>query len=291
MLCNAHGEVGPAERIQMTRTILITGCSSGIGLDAARTLQMRGWRVFATCRKEEDCGRLQAEGLESFRLDHDDADSIRDALSEAMSRAGQIDAAFLNGAFALPAMAEDVPREGMRAIMETNFIGVHDIARQLVPIMRDQGRGRLLFCSSVLGLVGMKYRAPYVASKFAMEGYADCLRMELHGSGIEVSLIEPGPIPTRIRQNAQKNFERWIDWEQSHHRRFYERSLRPRLYDESGTPDKFERPISAVTKTVIHACESPRPKARYFITPGTYLGNLVRRFLPTRAGDAILRRN
>ncbi|MBB5515322.1 NAD(P)-dependent dehydrogenase (short-subunit alcohol dehydrogenase family) [Rubricella aquisinus] len=275
----------------MTRTILITGCSSGIGLDAARSMAARGWRVFATCRKAEDCARLQAEGLESFVLDHDDPESITAAIAQAMERAGRIDAAFLNGAFALPAMAEDVPRDGMRAVMETNFIGVHDIARQLVPIMRDQGHGRLLFCSSVLGLVGIKYRAPYVASKFAMEGYADCLRMELHGSGIDVSLIEPGPIPTRIRQNAQKNFERWIAWETSRHRPFYERSLRPRLYDESGTPDRFERPVSAVTQTVIHACESPRPKARYFITPGTYLGNLVRRFLPTRAADAILRRN
>lgn len=275
----------------MTRTILITGCSSGIGLDAARTMKARGWRVFATCRKADDCARLQSEGLESFPLDHDSSESVQAGVTEAMARAGRIDAAFLNGAFALPGMTEDIPREGMRACMETNFIGVHDLARHIVPIMRDQGAGRLLFCSSVLGFGALRYRAPYVASKFAMEGYADCLRMELHGSGVHVSLIEPGPIPTEIRRNSQGPFEKFVDWRGSRHRSFYESVFRKRLYDESGTPDTFERPVADVTKTVIHACEHPRPKARYFITPATYIVNIIKRVLPTSLSDAILRRS
>jgi NAD(P)-dependent dehydrogenase (short-subunit alcohol dehydrogenase family) len=271
------------------RSVLITGCSSGIGLDAARGLSARGWRVFATCRNEADCARLQAEGLESFRLDYDDEASIAGAVEDALSRTGgRLDALFNNGAFACPGAVEDLPRDALRAIFETNLFGYHDLTRRLIPAMRAQGHGRIVNCSSVLGLVGMKWRGAYVATKFAMEGLTDVLRMEMEGTGITVILIEPGPITSRIRVNAIPHFERWIDWRGSARAAEYA-ALTQRLYHDGG-PDRFELPASAVTAKLARALEDPRPAARYFVTTPTYMADLARRLLPTRALDRIARR-
>ena len=266
------------------KSILITGSSSGIGLDAARTLKARGWRVFATCRQQGDCDRLEAEGLESFRLDYADEASIEAALATALERTGgTLDAVFNNGAFACPGAVEDLPRGALREIFEVNLFGYHDLARRVIPVMRVQGQGRIINCSSVLGLVGMKWRGAYVATKFAMEGLTDVMRIEMQGTGVDVILIEPGPIGTRIRENAIPHFEKWIDWENSARRAEYE-GLRARLYEKSG-PDRFELPSSAVTAKLIHALEARRPKARYFVTTPTYLMNIARRILPTRMLD------
>ena len=266
------------------KSILITGSSSGIGLDAARTLKARGWRVFATCRQQGDCDRLEAEGLESFRLDYADEASIEAALATALERTGgTLDAVFNNGAFACPGAVEDLPRGALREIFEVNLFGYHDLARRVIPVMRAQGQGRIINCSSVLGLVGMKWRGAYVATKFAMEGLTDVMRIEMQGTGVDVILIEPGPIGTRIRENAIPHFEKWIDWENSARRAEYE-GLRARLYEKSG-PDRFELPSSAVTAKLIHALEARRPKARYFVTTPTYLMNIARRILPTRMLD------
>ena len=271
------------------KSILITGCSSGIGLDAARGLHARGWRVFATCRKASDCTRLQAEGFESFVLDYDDEASIQAAVDEVLTRTGgTLDALFNNGAFACPGAVEDLPRDALRAIFETNLFGYHDLTRRVVPVMRAQGHGRILNCSSVLGLVGMGWRGAYVATKFAMEGLTDVLRIEMRGTGIDIILIEPGPITSRIRANAIPHFERWIDWKASARAADYAR-LRDHLYVDNG-PDKFELPASAVTAKLIHALESPRPKPRYFVTTPTYMMNFARRVLPTRALDWLISR-
>ncbi|MFM2390152.1 MAG: hypothetical protein RLZZ437_1707 [Pseudomonadota bacterium] len=269
------------------KSILITGCSSGIGLDAARTLKARGWRVFATCRQQGDCDRLVAEGLESFRLDYADEASIAAAVETALERTGgTLDALFNNGAFACPGAVEDVPRDALRAIFEVNLFGYHDLACRIIPVMRKQGAGRIINCSSVLGLVGMRFRGAYVATKFAMEGLTDVLRIEMRGTGVSVVLIEPGPIGTRIRENAIPHFERWIDWENSARRDEYA-ALRGRLYESKG-PDRFELPCSAVTARLIQALESPRPAPRYFVTTPTYLMNVARRILPTRLLDWVL---
>ena len=271
------------------KTILITGCSSGIGYDAAHALKARGWRVFATCRKAADCARLENEGLESFALDYADDASVAAAVSEVEARSdGRLDALFNNGAYAIPGAVEDLPRDALRAIFETNVFGQHDLTRRLIPMMRAAGRGRIINCSSVLGLVTMPYRGAYNASKFALEALSDTLRIEMQGSGIEVVLIEPGPITTRIRQNARPHFERWIDWENAARRDIYETRLRPRLYERNGTPDAFELPPAAVTKKLIRALEARRPRARYYVTTPTYLMGLLRRILTTRALDRIL---
>lgn len=271
------------------RSVLITGCSSGIGHDAAHGLRARGWRVFASCRSQTDCDRLIAEGFDSPRLDYADPDSLRSALAQVLAATGgTLDALYNNGAYAMPGAVEDIPRDGLRAIFETNLLGWHDLTVLAIPVMRAQGHGRIVNCSSVLGLVGYHWRGAYVATKFALEGLTDVLRLEMRGTGIHVSLIEPGPVTSRIRQNAIPQFERWIDWEASPRRDAYA-ALRHRLYEERGR-DRFELPASAVTARLIHALESPRPRARYYVTTPTWAMGLARRLLPTAALDWLIRR-
>ncbi|AXQ94423.1 SDR family NAD(P)-dependent oxidoreductase [Cereibacter azotoformans] len=269
------------------KSVLITGCSSGIGLDAAHGLKARGWRVFATCRKEEDCEARRVEGLESFRLDYDDPDSLASAVEEATRRTGgTLDALYNNGAFACPGAVEDLPREALRAVLETNIVGVHDLTRRVIPIMRRQGYGRIVNCSSVLGFVGYPWRGAYVASKFAMEGLTDVLRIEMADTPIRVILLEPGPIASRIRENSIPHFERWIDWRGSARADQY-RSLLGRLYE--GGEDRWQLPASAVTAQLALALESPSPRARYRITVPSRTAWILRRLLPTRMLDRVLR--
>ena len=272
----------------MSKSILITGCSSGLGYDAAHGLAKRGWRVFATCRSEEDCARLRAEGLESFQLDYTSSESIKAAVAETLARTGgTLDALYNNGAFALPGAVEDLPREGLRAIYETNLFGVHELTCEVIPVMRAQGHGRIINCSSVLGLVPLRWRGAYASTKFALEGLTDTLRIEMRDTPIRIITVEPGPITSDIRQNSIAPFERFINWQASPRRAQYEANLLSRLYESRG-PDRFELPASAVTQKLIHALESARPKPRYFVTTPTYLMAAARRLLPTRALDWLI---
>ena len=273
------------------KTILITGCSSGIGYDAAHGLRARGWRVFASCRKPEDCARLEAEGLESFPLDYADEASIAAAVDETLRRTGgTLDALFNNGAFASPGLAQDLPRGALREIFETNLFGQADLTNRLLPVFQDQRHGRIVWNSSVLGLVALRARGAYVATKFAMEGLVDAYRIENRVPDLHHVLIEPGPVTSEIRRKAVPHFERWIDWQASRNRRFYETLLMPRLYNETTAPDTFELPASAVTAKLAHALESRKPRARYFVTTPTYMMNIARRVLPTRTLDLVLRK-
>ena len=266
------------------RTILITGCSSGIGLDAARALKARGWRVLAACRKAEDCARLEAEGLEAPRIDLESPHSIAEGWDDAMARTGgRLDALFNNGAYAIPALLEDLPTEALRAIFEANVIGWHDLTRRAIPPLRA-ARGRIVQCSSVLGYVATPTRGAYVATKFALEGYTDALRMEV-APDIRVALIEPGPIRTAFRRNALAQFRRWIDWEASPNRATYERLLERQSSDAA---DRWELGPEAVTAVLIHALEAPRPRARYAVTVPAKGAALMRRALPARLLDRIL---
>lgn len=270
------------------RSILITGCSSGIGHDAAHRLAQRGWRVFATCRKPADCERLGSEGLESFVLDHDDAATIAAAVTEATARTGgTLDAIFANAGYGMPVAAEDLPTEALRAMFETNLFGVHELVRRVVPVMRSQGHGRIALCSSALGLAAIRWRAPYTASKFALEGYADTLRLELAPAKIHTILIEPGPITTAFRANSRPHFERWVDWENSPLRAGYETEILPRYAAGDDLRDPFERPASAVTAKLIRALDARRPRARYAITLPAHLNALARRALPTWLTDRV----
>ncbi|HEV8034048.1 SDR family NAD(P)-dependent oxidoreductase [Yoonia sp.] len=271
------------------KSILITGCSSGIGYDAAYGLRAAGWRVFASCRKQEDCDRLRSEGFESPRIDYADADSIVTGLAETLeATGGTLDALYNNGAYACPGAVEDLPVGALREIFETNVFGWHELTRLVIPVMRAQGHGRIINCSSVLGFVALRWRGAYVATKYALEGLTDVLRIEMRDTPIKVILIEPGPITAKIRENAIPHFEKWIDWEGSARAGQYAQ-LRSRLYDDNG-PDRFELPPSAVTRKILHALTSARPKPRYYVTTPTYLMGFLRRVLPTRLLDAVILR-
>lgn len=268
------------------RAILITGCSSGIGYDAAHALARRGWRVFATCRNPDDCARLRAEGLESFVLDHDDANTIAAAVTEATTRTGgRLDAIFANAGFGMPVAVEDLSTDALRAMFETNFFGVHELVRRVIPVMRAQGHGRIVICSSALGLAAIRWRAPYTATKFALEGYADTLRLELTEANIHTILLEPGPITSAFRANSRARFQRWVDWENSALRAGYEQTILPRLNAGQDRRDPFELPAAAVTARLIRALDAPRPRARYAITLPAHLNAFARRALPTRLTD------
>lgn len=271
------------------KSILITGCSSGIGLVVAQGLAAKGWRVFATARKAEDVSRLQQLGLEALPLDVDDSASIHDAVAEVLRRTGgTLDALFNNAGYGQPGAAEDVPRHAMRAQFETNLFGAWELMNAVLPVMRRQGHGRVLFNSSVLGFAAMKYRGAYNASKYAMEGLCDTLRLELAGSGIHVSLIEPGPIESRFRPNALARFLANIDIAHSAHRASYEKQLL-RLKKE-GHAAPFTLPATAVLAKVERALLAARPAARYRVTFPTHLFWWLKRLLPTRWLDAVLGR-
>lgn len=270
------------------KTILITGASSGIGLDAARTLKARGWRVLATCRRPEDATNLARDGLESLMLELASEASVAEAAAEALERTGgRIDALFNNAAFATPGAVEDLPRAAFREIFEANLFGQVDLTNRILPAMRRTGAGRIVMNSSVLGLVGAPWRGAYVATKFALEGLTDVLRLELDGSGVHVVLLEPGPIATPFRRNSIPHFERHVDWRASPHREAYEARLMPRLYSEE--PGTGQSPASAVTARLIEALESRRPRARYAVTGATRGAALMRRLFPTGLIDRVVR--
>ena len=275
----------------MQKSILITGCSSGIGLDCAKTLHAHGWTVFASCRQQKDCDRLKMMGIEAPRLDHADPVSITETIQYILTKTnGKLDAVFNNGAFAVPGAVEDLPTDALRSIYETNLFGYHEVIRQVIPIMRAQGKGKILNCSSVLGFVAIPWRGAYNSTKFALEGLTDTLRIEMRNTNINVILIEPGPIGTKIRENSIPHFERWVDWENSPRKKQYETDLIKRLYQPKNKPDAFELPVSAVTKVVMKALESHHPKPRYYVTIPTHFMGLLRRIISTRSLDWFISR-
>lgn len=274
----------------MTREILITGCSTGIGYASAIALRARGYRVFATARKPEDVQRLSSFGFEACELDLDSSASIQAALEWVLQRSGgTLYALFNNGAYGQPGAVEDLSRDVLRQQLETNLLGWHELTTRVLPVMRRQGYGRIIQNSSVLGLITLKYRGAYNCSKFALEGLSDTLRQELHGSGIHLSLIEPGPITSQFRVNAYEAFKANIDTEHSAHKAVYaavDRRLAKK--DLARGNDPFTLGPEAVVKKLIHALESKRPKARYYVTFPTWLFAVLRRILPTRWLDAVL---
>jgi NAD(P)-dependent dehydrogenase (short-subunit alcohol dehydrogenase family) len=269
------------------RTILITGCSSGIGHCVAHGLAQRGYRVLATARQQADVERLNAAGLESLQLDLSDSGSINRAVDDVLDRTGgRLDALFNNGAYGQPGAVEDLSRELLRDQFETNLFGWHELTNRVLPVMREQGHGRIIHNSSVLGFVALPFRGAYNASKYALEGLTDTLRLELRNTGIYVSLVEPGPIESRFRANAYAAYKRTINPETSVHREKYRR-LEQRLKTE-GPVVPFTLPAEAVMKKVIKALESPRPRARYYVTFPTYLFAALKRVLTDRALDRVL---
>lgn len=271
-------------------TILITGCSSGIGLASARLLRDRGWRVFATARTDADLDRLRTEErLEAVRIELTDPASVEACARHVLDAAnGRLDALFNNAAYGQPGALEDVTREALTAQFEANVFGTHQLTAAVIPAMRAAGKGRIVNCSSVLGMIAAPFRGTYCASKFALEALSDTLRVELKGTGIAVSLIEPGPIDTNFIDGALAAARRWIDIENSPHRERYHKMIAGL---ESGGKQTFKLPPEAVAKKLLHAVESPRPKVRYYVTVPTYMAAIARRTLPVRVIDWVAERN
>jgi len=271
------------------QTVLVTGCSSGIGRCVAFGLRDRGYRVLATARQAEDLAGLRAAGFTAIELHLDRPDSVATAAEAALEAAdGYVWGLFNNGAYGQPGAVEDLTWQALEAQLRTNVLGWHELTRHLIPAMRDRGAGRIIQNSSVLGLVAMPFRGAYNCSKYALEGLSDTLRLELHGSGIWVSLIEPGPIESRFRANARQKFADYIDAEHSVHKASYA-AMAARL-EQEGPTTGFTLPPEAVLKKVIHALESSRPRARYAVTVPTHVFSVLRRLLPTRQLDWLLRR-
>jgi NAD(P)-dependent dehydrogenase (short-subunit alcohol dehydrogenase family) len=270
----------------MPRSILITGCSSGIGHTAALGMHARGWRVFATARKPEDIDALTAAGVDALYLDYTEPDSIEAAVDKVLgTTGGTLDALFNNGAYGQPGAIEDVPTDVLRAQFEANFFGWHDLTRRVIPAMRRQGHGRVVMCSSVLGFITMGFRGPYSATKFALEAYSDALRIELAGSGINVSVIAPGPIRTNFTRTAVMHARKNIDIENSVHAVYYRRRLRSM---ERGGNTFGELGPEAVVKALVSACEDRNPRPQYLVTKPTYAMSLLRRLASKRQLHAFL---
>lgn len=271
----------------MKQSILITGCSSGIGLRTAEILHEQGYRVFATARKETDVEKLKSKGLESLLLDIDDSVSIHNALNKILNKTGgTLDALFNNAGFELAGAIEDLSRDMMRMQFETNVFGTMELTNSVLPIMRKQGHGRIIQNGSILGIITMPYRGAYNASKFALEGFSNTLRQELRGTNIFVSIIEPGPIITHLRENAFKNFKTTIS-EKSHQSLYKDIYTKMEKYFFTAPKDerKYALPPDAVAKKIIAILESKKPKAHYFIGMPAHLFAWLRRLLPDGALD------
>ncbi|PID49090.1 MAG: short-chain dehydrogenase [Proteobacteria bacterium] len=269
------------------RNILVTGCSSGIGYCVAKGLQANAYTVFATARKPEDIQRLEAEGLRVIPLDLADPESVKDCANELMLRTNaELYAVFHNGAYGQAGALEDISRDVLEKQFATNVFGWHQLTNLLLPMMRKQGYGRIIYNSSLLGYVSLPFRGAYNASKHAIEGMADTLRLELRHSGIEVVLIEPGPITSRFRANALKSLQDHIDIENSVHRHKYQGAIR-RL-EKAGSVAPFTLPPEAVLDKVILALEKDKPKARYRVTFPSHLFAFFKRVLPTSGLDKVM---
>ena len=271
------------------QSILITGCSTGIGKCVAYGLHQRGYRVFASVRNPDDLAAFEVAGIECLVLDYCDSASIKVAVEQVLEKTdGHLYALFNNGAYGQPGACEDLSREAIRQQFETNVFGWMELTNLVIPVMRAQGYGRIIQNSSILGLAAMSMRGAYNASKFAIEGFSDTMRLELAGKDIHVSLIEPGPIESKFRSNAYRAFQQHIVIDNSVHRERYQEMIA--RFEDSGNVQPFTLPPEAVLKRVVHALESKRPKIRYPVTFPTYLLAWLKPVMSDRMMDRILGR-
>ncbi len=271
-----------------TKSILITGCSTGIGYYCAKALYKQGYQVFATARDSKDVSRLRSEGLTSYQLDLNDSHSIQKALDDILEQTGgTLYALFNNGAYGQAGAVEDLSRDVLKAQFETNLFGTHELTTKVLPIMRKQGYGRIIQNSSILGFVAMRYRGAYNASKFALEGLSDTLRLELEDTNIFISLIEPGPIRSDFRKNALRKFKENIDRENTPFKALYQTKIAAL---ESTEDVPFTLGEESVYKVLLHALEAKVPKERYRVTKPTTMFWFLKRILSTHTLDKILRK-
>ncbi len=272
----------------MKKTILITGCSSGIGYETALYLHNNGYEVFASARKEKDVKHLRDRGLNALQLDVTDTDSIDKAMNTVLQQTGgTLYALFNNAGYGQPGALEDIPSYALREQFETNVIGLHELTRRIIPVMRAQGYGRIIQHSSVLGLISLRFRGAYNASKYAIEGLCDTLRLELMGSNIHVVSLNTGPVHSKFRDNATVKFLENVDVETSFFSEEYKAEVLARKEKKSEN-DPFTREPVAVIDKVILVLEKQQPKPRYYVTSATHILGNLKRILPTAWLDKIL---
>jgi len=268
------------------RKVLITGCSSGIGLCMATGLHERGYEVYASVRKKQDVEKILQLGLKCIQLDLTDTNSIQQAVEWVLGQTdNQLHALINNGAYGQPGAVEDLQTDVLRRQFETNLFGTHELTRLLIPTLRQQPRSHIIQISSILGFICLPYRGAYNASKYALEALTETMRLELAGSGVYLSLIEPGPVESRFRENAYNAFTSAINPENSVHKESYQKEIKRMQSDK---PVPFTLPADAVLKKVIHALESKKPRIRYTVTKPAHVFKFLKRILPDRWMDAIL---
>jgi len=268
------------------RSVLITGCSSGLGLYVAESLQKNEWKVFATARKEEDIENLKGKGIDAFFLDVTDSESIDKLVKDVSEKTdGKLYALINNAGCGYSGALEDITRDAMRKQFEVNVFGVHELTNKIIPIFRKNKTGRIINISSAAGRFSMPFMGAYSASKFALEALSDALRLELRNTDIKISIIEPGPLKSDFSKNALSIFQNQVKPpENSHYKDIYEKMGKYRQTKE--TKKNIPGP-DALYKKVKHALESKRPKIRYLVTKEAYLAAYLKRLFPDRLLDIL----
>jgi short-subunit dehydrogenase len=270
------------------KSVLVTGCSSGIGLATAEMLRSKGWKVFPTARKVEDLDMLEARGFAALQLDMTSSSSIKATVDQLLFiNEGQLGAVVNNAGFGMPGAIQDLTRDAMRHQFEVNLFGLQELTNLLIPVFREQGYGRIVNISSVVGRLALPFMGIYSASKFALEALSDAQRIELSPDSIAVSIVEPGPIATKFSTNCAGEGEKGLDTDQSRFGAAYATYFEKRR-NGGMSEDRFRLPPEAVAKKIVHALESPRPKIRYCVTIPAYLGSWTARFVPTGLIDRMM---
>lgn len=271
------------------QNILITGCSSGIGLETAKILHKNNYKVWATVKDEKDLTIFEEMGIKALKLDVREKSDIKTVLNEILKEDKKLDAVFNNAGFGQPGAVEDITTEVLKEQFETNFFGLHEVTIQCMKIFRNQGFGKVMQHSSVLGIISLKYRGAYNASKYAIEGLADTMRLEVMASNIFISTINTGPVTSKFRENALEKFRKNIDIENSFHTSVYKKELKDRLENDKDTTP-FNLPASSVGNIVLKIMQTEKPKPRYYVTKATYILGFAKRVLSTSFLDKLLNR-
>jgi NAD(P)-dependent dehydrogenase (short-subunit alcohol dehydrogenase family) len=269
--------------MQPQPVIIITGCSTGIGLETANYLSERFVTVYPTARNPKDVEMLRTLGFDAMQLDVTKPEQIRSVIETVLAKEGQIDIWFNNAGYGQVGAIEDIHTEVLREQFETNVFGLHECTRQILPIMQEQGYGKIIQHSSVLGITSLFGRGAYNASKYAIEGLTDTLRLELQDTEIYPVLLNTGPVTSRFRETAIKMLEQNVDIEHSRYREGY----RSRI---AGTSKKvpFNEEAEAVASVVHTIILAQKPQPRYYITKATYLLGYAKRVLSTAWLDKLL---
>ena len=270
------------------KSVLVTGCSSGIGRATAEVLRSKGWKVFPTARKVADLDALRQAGFEAIKLDVASSESIAQAVDRVLAKnAGKLGAVVNNAGFGMPGAIEDLTRDAMRYQFEVNLFGLQELTNKLIPVFRKQGYGRIVNVSSVVGRLSLPFMGIYSASKFALEAVSDALRVELSQDRISVSLVEPGPIKTSFSTNCAGQGEERLDADGSKFGAAYKQYFAKRR-NGGMSEDRFRLSPEAVAEKILHALESPHPKIRYCVTLPAYFGSWAARFVPSVVIDRLM---